>query len=101
MAAYMIVACAIHDRDRFINGYGKAAAELIGRFGGRYLVRAPGAVCLEGDMGDGRSVVISEWESKEAAQVFWNSPEYQEVKKLREGLADCQVLLVEAAKIGG
>ena len=29
-----------------------------------------------------------------AALAFWNSPEYAEAKKLREGLADCSILLV-------
>ena len=46
-------------------------------------------------------MVISEWRDRDAAQAFWNSAEYQEVKKLREGIADCQVLLIEGAKING
>jgi uncharacterized protein (DUF1330 family) len=37
----------------------------------------------------------------EAARSFWNSPEYSEAKKLREGIADCQVLLIEAPSIHG
>jgi uncharacterized protein (DUF1330 family) len=45
--------------------------------------------------------VISDWPDKATAQAFWDSPEYQQVKKLREGIADCQVLLIEAAKING
>ena len=44
-------------------------------------------------------MVISEWPDKAAAKAFWNSPEYAEVKKLREGIADCQVLLIEAPAI--
>lgn len=95
MAAYMIVTAAIHDREKFITGYGAAAADLIGQFGGEYLIRGPGAELLEGDFGDGAGVVLSKWPDREAAKSFWNSPQYAEVKKLREGLADVQVLLID------
>lgn len=95
MPAYMIVTAAIHDREKFIAGYGAAAAKLIAEFGGEYLIRGPGAECLEGDFGEGASMVISKWPDREAARAFWNSPEYAEVKVLREGLADVQVLLID------
>ena len=55
----------------------------------------------EGSFGDGASMVISEWPDKASALAFWNSPEYAQAKKLREGIADCQVLLIEAGKING
>lgn len=100
MPAYMIITAKIADRDGFISGYGKAAAELVAKFGGQYVLRAPGAELLEGGFGNGASVVISQWPDKEAAQRFWNSPEYREVKKLRDGLADCQVILVEGEFTG-
>lgn len=95
MTAYMIVTAKIVDRDAFINGYGKAAAALVAQFGGKYVFRAPGALLLEGSFGDSSSVVISEWPDQEAALRFWSSPEYADAKKLRDGLAECQVLLVE------
>lgn len=101
MPAYLIVTAVIPDREAFLrSGYPAAAAELIGRFGGRYLLRAPGAELLEGSFGDGASVVISEWRDKAAARRFWTSPDYAEVKKLRDGLGDCQVLLIEAPAMG-
>ena len=100
MPAYMIISAKISDRDAFINGYGKAAAALVVQFGGRYVLRAPGAEMLEGTLGDGASVVVSQWPDKEAARTFWNSPEYAEVKKLRDGFAECQVLLVEGEWTG-
>ncbi len=95
MAAFMIVTAYVHDRERFVAGYGPAAAALIGKFGGRYVVRAPGAVVLEGPAKAGASIVISEWPDKAAALAFWSSPEYAEVRKLRDGLADVSVMLVE------
>jgi uncharacterized protein (DUF1330 family) len=60
------------------------------------LIRAPGGIPLEGIESTNNSVVISEWPSKEKALEFWNSKEYQDVKKLREGIADCKVIVIEA-----
>lgn len=94
MTAWMIITARIHDRDAFITGYGPAAAKLVAQFGGRYVVRAPGATLLEGEGMAGASVVISEWPDRAAALAFWNSPDYAEVRKLRDGLADVQVMLV-------
>ena len=96
MTAMMIVTAKIHDRERFVSGYGAAAAKLVAEFGGRYLIRAPGAELLEGEGMDGASVVVSEWPDKAAALRFWNSPEYAAARQLRDGLADVSVLLVEA-----
>jgi len=101
MPAYMIVTAKIHDRDAFIAGYGAAAGALVEKMGGRYVLRGPGAELLEGDFGDGASMVISEWPDKAAAKAFWNSDEYTEVKKLRDGIADCQVLIIDGDKING
>lgn len=99
MPAYMIVIAKIADRDAFIGGYGAAAGALVQRFGGRYVLRGPGAELLEGAFGDGASIVISEWPDKAAAKAFWQSSEYAEVKRLRANIADCQVLLIEAPVI--
>ena len=34
MKAYMIVRCVIHDREKFISGYGAEAAKLLEKYGG-------------------------------------------------------------------
>lgn len=94
MAAYLVITAQIRDRQRFLAGYGAAAAELTARFGGEYLLRAPGAEVLEGAH-PGGSLVISKWPDRAAALAFWNSPEYAEARQLRDGIADCQVLLIE------
>jgi len=76
MPAYMIVTANVKGRDAFISGYGTVADALVDKFGGKYVLRGPGTELLEGDFGDGASIVISEWPNKYAAKKFWNSPEY-------------------------
>lgn len=100
MPAYMVITAKITDRENFLNGYGAAASTLVAKMGGKYVLRAPGGMSLEGEFGEGASMAISEWPSKEAALKFWNSSEYQEIKKLREGQAECQVVLIEADALG-
>jgi uncharacterized protein (TIGR02246 family) len=97
MPAYLIVVAHVHDRDAFLRGYAPAAAELVERLGGQYVVRAPGAVVLEGAGRDGGSVVVSEWPDMAALRAFWDGPDYARIRPLREGIADCQVLAVESA----
>ncbi|MDJ0977604.1 MAG: DUF1330 domain-containing protein [Erythrobacter sp.] len=99
MPAYMFVTADIHDREAFISGYGPAAAALVAKFGGEYLLRGPGAELLEGSFGDGASMAISKWPDKAAAKAFFDSPEYAEVKKLRDGIADVQITLIEGPDI--
>jgi len=96
MKAYMVIACKIHDRDRFISGYGQEVPKLVEKFGGEYLLVAPGATLLEGTLEGYTSMAISKWPSRDAAIRFWESDDYAEVKKLRDGLADAEVLLIEA-----
>lgn len=94
MTAWLVITAHVHDRDAFLAGYGPAAARLVEAFGGRYVIRAPGGICLEGTRANGASVVVSEWPSRAAALAFWHSPQYAEVRKLRDGLADVEVVLV-------
>ena len=98
MKTFMIVRAVLHDRERFIEEYAQYAAPLVTQFGGRYILRSPKTVVLEGIQDTNNSVVISEWPSMEKAQEFWNSEEYQQLKKERETLADCYVILVQAEK---
>ncbi|MBI1188608.1 MAG: DUF1330 domain-containing protein [Alphaproteobacteria bacterium] len=95
MPAYMVILARVKDRARFLEAYAQPTAALVARMGGRYVVRAPGAVPLEGGFGDDVSVVISEWPDKAAIDRFWTSPDYAPLKAARQSLADVDVLVVE------
>ena len=60
-----------------------------------YLLRAPGAIALEGRTDDGASIVVSEWEDMAALRAFWDSEDYARIRALREGIARCEVMAVE------
>lgn len=96
MPAYLIVTAVLHDRQAFLDGYGAAAAELVTRLGARYRLMRPDGQVLEGDGPRQVSVVIEEWPDRETVLRFWNSEEYAAVRRLRDGLADCRVVLVES-----
>ena len=94
---YMIITADLTDRARFLADYARVVPPLVEKFGGSYVIRGSGGEFLEGGWCDRASALVSEWPSKEAALRFWNSAEYAEAKKLREGTGRFQVLLVESA----
>lgn len=91
--ALMLIEADITDMDRF-RAYTVAIVPIVQRFGGRYVVMRGAREDLEGDWGATR-IVISEWPSMQAAQDFWNSPEYRQAVKLREGTGTFRVTLLE------
>jgi uncharacterized protein (DUF1330 family) len=96
----MIVLAAFTDRDRFLADYQPAVAPLIEAFGGCYIMVGRGLQALEGDFPSGGSSVISAWPDRAKALKFWNSPEYAEVRKLRAGTGQFQVVLIDAPEVG-
>ncbi|MBM4220333.1 MAG: DUF1330 domain-containing protein [Gammaproteobacteria bacterium] len=96
---YMIVLAELTDRERFLAGYASVVPALVTRFGGHYLIRGAGGTFLEGGGCEHPSALISQWPSREHALRFWNSPEYQQAKKLREGTGRFQVMLIGAPAI--
>jgi len=93
MGAFMIVQADISDPERFME-YAKRTPALVEQFGGRYRCMRAAVEQLEGKP-DNRKIVVSQWPSMQAARDFWNSPEYAEVKKYREGAGTFDVNLIE------
>jgi uncharacterized protein (DUF1330 family) len=98
---YSLVIAKVHDRQRF-DAYGIKVAELMARYpGARLAMLAPEAVHLEGDWEtEGVELAIMEWPSVDAQLAFWNSPEYQALKREREGLASILSYCGEFVELG-
>ena len=52
------------------------------KYGGRYIVRGGAPALIEGTDQPGR-IVVAEFDSPEAAQKWYNSPEYQAILPIR------------------
>lgn len=95
----MLVYGDIQDRKAFA-AYGRALGQsgLYPKNGGYYEAISPALEVFEGSPPPGRGVIIARFPCLEAAQRFWNSPEYAEIRKLREGLATFEVLVLPASQ---
>jgi uncharacterized protein (DUF1330 family) len=74
--------------------YRAAVPVLIERFGGRYLARAATGRALEGAPTTARWHLV-EFPNAEAADAFWASPEYTDLKTLRADAVSVRAILVE------
>jgi uncharacterized protein (DUF1330 family) len=93
MPAYVIVETDIHDHDQY-EQYKAASPAAVAGGGGRFVVRGGELAVLEGDWQPSRLVVL-EFESLEAAKRWYDSPGYQEAKRLRDGAANLNMVAVE------
>jgi uncharacterized protein (DUF1330 family) len=95
MSAYVVVDITIRDRTTY-ERYKELAAPTVVAYGGRYLVRGGATESLEGDWHPPRLVIL-EFPDVEAGRAWWNSPEYQPAKALRQSCAETVMLLVQGA----
>ena len=94
MAAYLIVDVAdIHDEQTYAAYRSRVSPGLL-RAGGRYLARGAPVDVLEGDWRPGRLVVVR-FDSREAARRWWTSPEYAELKQMRQAATRTNMVLVD------
>lgn len=92
MPGYLIARVDVKDPQQY-SKYTAVTPDAIARHGGRFIVRGGPVKTLEGPEENARIVVI-EFPSQEAVVAFYHSPDYQEVKKLREGAAVGQFIAV-------
>ncbi|MFI2557094.1 DUF1330 domain-containing protein [Nocardia farcinica] len=89
---YAIFTEAVHDPAGMVD-YNRAAAPAVAKFGGTVLAAEPAPQPLEGQW-HGSQTVILEFDSVETARAWYESPEYQQAKALREQAAQTNAVIV-------
>ncbi|MGA8721250.1 MAG: DUF1330 domain-containing protein [Solirubrobacteraceae bacterium] len=93
MPAYVVAEIDIHDPEQY-ELYKQATPAAVEAGGGRFIARGGELAILEGDWQPKRLVLL-EFPDLEAAKRFYESPSYQEAKRLREGAAGFNMVAVE------
>ena len=93
MAAYVIVNDEVLDEGGF-SEFRERIGATVDAHGGRYLVRGGSVEVVEGSWSAERLVVV-EFDDVGAARAWLNSPEYTDLKKIRERSANANVIVVE------
>ena len=93
MPAYVIAETDVHDLEQYAR-YKAASPGAIAAGGGRFIARGGELAVLEGDWRPNRLVLV-EFEDLEAAKRWYDSPEYREARRLREGAATLHIVAVE------
>lgn len=86
MTAYIVSVCKVTNFTDDLKKYVEISADLVKKYGGRYIIRGEAADIIEGEYLQGRPVVVAEFPSLEKINEFMNSDYYRkEVWPLRQG----------------
>ena len=98
MPAYLIARVDITDPEQYRH-YLNATPSIIETYGGKAIARSTEPITLEGPE-ETRRIVILQFPTVEKAREFYHSPEYREARKLREGAATGELIVVEGIEAG-
>jgi uncharacterized protein (DUF1330 family) len=93
MKAFVVAAETPKDESTF-SEYRKAVSATLEAFGGKFIVRGGNLKLLEGEWPHPRLVII-EFPSREAAEGWYRSPEYQKIIGLRLSSSVGNLIIVE------
>src|SRR6056300_496147 len=92
---YLVANIRVKDQEKF-QSFSGMAGPVIQKFGGKVLARGPGADRHEGSLTG--VVMMIEFESKEVAEKFYFSEEYQAAKAVRVECADTDLMIIEGVE---
>lgn len=92
MAAYVVLQIEVTDPEKHAR-YREIATPIVEKYGGTYLARGGKMEVIEGESLP--RIVIVEFPSMEQFKSFYNAPEYQEAKALRQSATRGNMLVVE------
>lgn len=91
MAAYVIAQVTVTNPEDYVK-YSSKTGDLAAKFGGKFLAKGGEMRCLEGPCHQ-RNVII-EFPDMEAAQRWYDSPEYQAILPIRKENSESTFLIV-------
>jgi uncharacterized protein (DUF1330 family) len=93
MPAYVVIETDINDPAQY-ERYKTASPDAVHSGGGRFVARGGELAVLEGDWDPSRLVIL-EFPDLEAVKRWYDSPQYVEARKLREGAANLRMVAVQ------
>jgi uncharacterized protein (DUF1330 family) len=96
MKAYVIALETVHDQAMF-GEYAKGVAATLLAFEGRFVARGGHYTVLEGQWQNPRTVII-EFPSREAAEGWYKSADYQEIIGLRHQSSSGNLVILDGAQ---
>ena len=91
---YLVANIRVTDKEKF-QEFSGMAGPVIQKFGGKVLARGPGADRHEGSLSG--VVMMIEFASKEIAETFYFSQEYQAAKAVRDACSETDLMIIEGA----
>ena len=91
---YLVANIRVTDQERF-QQFSGMAGPIIQKFGGKVLARGPGADRHEGTLSG--VVMMIEFDSKEIAENFYLSEDYQAAKAVRDACSETDLMIIEGA----
>ena len=90
--AYLVAVPKVTDKDMFAKEYASKVADTLKPFDGKFLVRTPNKLVLEGD--EPTLTVVMEFPNKEKALGWYNSEEHQKIVVHRRAAIDPKSTIV-------
>jgi uncharacterized protein (DUF1330 family) len=94
MPVYMIAEVRNPTDQAKLDEYRRGNTEVVHRHGGRFLVRGGDVEVLEGEW-DPQRIVVMEFPDEAAARAWYDDPDYERLRALRQSASDTDVILVE------
>jgi uncharacterized protein (DUF1330 family) len=93
MAAYIISALDIHDKEKFDQVYFPAILKQVEQYGGKLLAASEKQQVVEGNWLRGRTV-LWEFPDVETVQTWYQSDDYAPLLKLRKEISNDSIILI-------
>ena len=94
MKAYMMAFVRVEDMETYKTEYLEKAPKIMARYGGVPVAMSENPTTIEGSLPEGKLVIV-EFPSEQAANDFYNDPEYQPLIEIRNKVSSSDAVIFE------